>query len=113
MVASVLPATLSTRSLAGSEPADALDPVVVTVMAEVGIDITANTPRRWTDADLGAADVVVTMGCGDACPTVPGKRHEDWPLDDPAGQTIVAVRSIRNQIEQHVIDLVNTLTVDE
>ena len=70
----------------GSEPADAVNPAAVQAMAEVGIDIAARTPRRWSDSDLAAADVVVTMGCGDTCPYIPGKRYEDWPLDDPAGQ---------------------------
>ena len=94
----------------GSEPADALNPAVVQAMREVGIDITHNTPRRWTDADLDAADVVVTMGCGDTCPYVPGKRYEDWPLDDPAGQPIEQVRPIRDEIRRRVLQLLDTLT---
>lgn len=93
----------------GSEPASALNPAVVTAMAEVGIDITRNLPRQWTDADLDAADVVVTMGCGDTCPYVPGRRYEDWALDDPAGQPIERVRCIRDDIKQRVEDLLGTL----
>jgi protein-tyrosine-phosphatase len=93
----------------GSEPAEQLNPVVVDAMREVGIDITRNTPRRWTDADLDAADVVITMGCGDTCPYVPGKRYEDWPVDDPAGQPIERVRPIRDEIEQRVTRLLDML----
>jgi len=93
----------------GSEPADALNPAVVETMREVGIDITRNAPRRWTDSDLDAADIVVTMGCGDACPYIPGKRYEDWPLDDPAGLPIERVRPIRDQIKQRVTRLLDTL----
>ena len=94
----------------GSDPAKALNPVVAEAMREVAIDITHNTPRKWTDADLDAADVVVTMGCGDACPYVPGKRFEDWPLDDPAGLPIERVRPIRDEIEQRVTLLLDSLT---
>jgi protein-tyrosine-phosphatase len=93
----------------GSEPADALNPVVVEAMREVGIDITHNTPRQWSDFDLHAADVVVTMGCGDTCPYVVGKRYEDWPLDDPAGQPLERVRPVRDQIKQHVSELLESL----
>jgi protein-tyrosine-phosphatase len=93
----------------GSEPADALNSAVIEAMREVGIDIAHNTPRRWTDADLDAADVVVTMGCGDACPYIPGKRYEDWPLDDPAGLPIERVRPIRDQIRHRVMQLLDTL----
>ena len=71
---------------AGSEPADQVNAVAVAAMAEVGIDIAGARPQRWTDAAIRTADVVVTMGCGDTCPFVPGVRYEDWPLDDPAGQ---------------------------
>src|SRR5689334_11892443 len=70
----------------GSEPAREVNPIAVAAMAEVGIDIAGATPQRWTDATIEEADVVITMGCGDRCPYVPGKRYEDWPLDDPAGQ---------------------------
>lgn len=93
----------------GSEPADALNPVAVEAMREVGIDIAAQTPRRWTDGDFQAADVVVTMGCGDACPYVPAKRYEDWALDDPAGQDLAHVRPIRDAIEKRVRDLLDSL----
>ena len=95
----------------GSEPADQVNPAAVAAMAEVGIDITAEQPKRWTDEMFGAADVVVTMGCGDTCPYVPGKRYEDWPLDDPAGQGVDAVRPIRDEIEQRVRGLLASLGV--
>jgi protein-tyrosine-phosphatase len=97
----------------GSEPADVLNPTAVAAMAEVGIDITRNIPRRWTDADLDAAHVVVTMGCGETCPYVPGRRYEDWPLDDPAGQPIERVRPIRDEIRRRVIHLLGSLAVDD
>lgn len=93
----------------GTEPADSVNPVAAAAMAEVGIDITTATPRRWSDTDLEAADVVITMGCGDTCPYVPGTRYEDWPLDDPAGQDLEAVRPIRDEIEQRVRDLLAAL----
>ena len=93
----------------GSEPADTVNPAAVAAMAEAGIDIAGRTPRRWSDSDLDAADVVVTMGCGDTCPYIPGKRYEDWKLDDPAGQGIDAVRPIRDEIERRVRDLLETL----
>jgi arsenate reductase len=95
---------------AGSEPADQVNPSAIAAMREVGIDIEHHTPRRWTDADLETADVVVTMGCGDSCPFVPGTRYEDWPLDDPAGQGLEAVRPIRDEIEQRVRDLLASLS---
>ena len=79
---------------AGSEPADRLNPVAVEAMVEVGIDIAHHVPQRWTDAQLAQADVVVTMGCGDTCPFVPGTRYEDWPLDDPASLRVDAVRPL-------------------
>ncbi len=91
----------------GSEPAEALNPAVVAAMAERGIDIRAEVPRRWADDDVRAADVVVTMGCGDACPFYPGRRYEDWELDDPAGQPVESVRRIRDDIESRVRNLVN------
>ena len=93
----------------GSEPASAVNPAAVEAMAEVGIDIAGRTPRRWSDSDFEMADVVVTMGCGDTCPYVPGKRYEDWKLNDPAGQGIEAVRPIRNEIERRVRELLETL----
>ncbi len=94
---------------AGSEPADRINPVAVQAMAEVGIDITANTPQVLRPDDVRASDVVITMGCGDACPIFPGKRYEDWALDDPAGQGIDAVRPIRDDIEARVRSLVDEL----
>ena len=95
---------------AGSEPAAQINPVAVAAMAEVGIDITAETPKRleWETAE--SSDVIITMGCGDACPIFPGKRYEDWKLDDPAGQGIETVRAIRDQIRTRVADLVSELT---
>jgi arsenate reductase len=89
----------------GSEPAHEVNPSAVAAMAEVGIDITGAFPQRWTDEIVRAADVVVTMGCGDACPVFPGKRYEDWALDDPAGKGLDAVRPIRDEIERRVRDL--------
>ena len=95
----------------GSEPAGAVNPAAVQAMAEAGIDIAGRTPRRWSDSDLEAADVVVTMGCGDTCPYIPGKRYEDWKLDDPAGQGVDAVRPIRDEIERRVRELLESLGV--
>jgi arsenate reductase (thioredoxin) len=94
----------------GSEPASQINPAAVAVMAEVGIDITAEFPKPWTDEIVRAADVVVTMGCGDACPLYPGKRYEDWELDDPAGQDVDAVRPIRDEIRGRVEALLSSLT---
>jgi arsenate reductase (thioredoxin) len=94
---------------AGSQPADAVNPVAVAAMAEVGIDLAAASPKALTDAAVQEADVVVTMGCGDACPFYPGKRYEEWPLDDPAGQDIEAVRPIRDEIRSRVEALVSEL----
>ncbi|MBI5161994.1 MAG: arsenate reductase ArsC [Micrococcales bacterium] len=87
---------------AGSEPADRINPVAVQAMAEVGIDIAAHRPQVLDVEDVRASDAVVTMGCGDACPVFPGKRYEDWTLDDPAGQPIEAVRRIRDDIRGRV-----------
>jgi arsenate reductase (thioredoxin) len=84
---------------AGSAPADRLNPAVVAAMAEVGIDLSRELPKPLTDEFVRAADVVITMGCGDACPIYPGKRYEDWQLQDPAGQPIEVVRAIRDQID--------------
>ena len=95
----------------GSEPADQLNPAAIEAMAEVGIDITRERPKLWTDENIAAADVVVTMGCGDTCPYVPGKRYEDWELDDPAGQDLAAVRPIRDEIGQRVRALLESLDV--
>jgi protein-tyrosine-phosphatase len=86
----------------GSEPADHVNPAAVAAMNEVGIDLAQEQPRRWRDADLEAADIVITMGCGDTCPYVPGTRHEDWPIDDPAGLPVDAVRPIRDDIRARV-----------
>ena len=90
---------------AGSEPADQINPVAVAAMAEDGIDITAETPKLLTTDAVRESDVVITMGCGDTCPIFPGKRYEDWELDDPAGQDLAAVRAIRDQIKQRVTAL--------
>lgn len=87
---------------AGSEPADQVNPVAVQAMAEVGIDMTAEQPKVLTDDAVRDSDVVVTMGCGDTCPFFPGKRYEDWELDDPAGQGIDAVRAIRDDIRGRI-----------
>lgn len=95
----------------GSEPADEVNPSAVAAMAEVGVDITGNQPQRWTDATVGSADVVVTMGCGDTCPVLPGKRYLDWPLDDPAGKGVEDVRPVRDEIEQRVRGLLGELGV--
>ena len=95
----------------GSEPAAEVNPVAIAAMAEVGIDITGAYPKPWTDEVVQAADVVVTMGCGDACPFHPSKRYEDWELDDPAGQGIEAVRPIRDEIERRVRGLLASLGV--
>ncbi len=95
----------------GSEPASAVNPMAVAAMAERGIDIGGEVPRRWVDAELQVADVIVTMGCGDECPLYPGRRYVDWPLDDPAGQPIEAVRRIRDEIEGRVRGLLAELAV--
>ena len=95
----------------GSEPASEVNAAAIDAMAEVGIDITTEFPKPWTDEIVRAADVVVTMGCGDACPLFPGKRYLDWVLDDPAGQSIDAVRPIRDDIEQRVRALMDELGV--
>lgn len=97
---------------AGSAPAEEVNPAAVEAMAEVGIDISDAHPQRWTDAMIQAADVVVTMGCGDECPYVPGTRYEDWELEDPAGQGLDAVRPIRDDIERRVRALLSSLGVD-
>lgn len=96
----------------GSEPADAVNPAAVAAMAERGIDIAQEYPKPWTDGIVRSADVVVTMGCGDACPYFPGKRYEDWQLDDPAGQDVAAVRPIRDEVERRVLELLASLGVE-
>jgi arsenate reductase len=94
---------------AGSEPADRLNPAVVEAMQEVGIDISAERPKRLEDAMVRESDVVITMGCGDACPIYPGKRYEDWELEDPAGKDLETVRRIRDEIRDRVTTLVEAL----
>jgi protein-tyrosine-phosphatase len=94
---------------AGSEPGDMVNPVAVAAMAEDGIDIMGKTPRLLDVDDVRAADVVITMGCGDACPVFPGKRYEDWDLDDPAGLALEKVRPIRDEIRRRVDALVAEL----
>jgi protein-tyrosine-phosphatase len=94
----------------GSEPGNALNPTAVEAMAEVGIDISEEFPKPWTDEIVRAADVVITMGCGDACPVFPGKRYLDWELDDPAGQDLVSVRCIRDEIRERVERLITELS---
>ncbi len=98
---------------AGSQPAEYINPVALRAMAEDGIDITTETPKLLTDAAVREADVVVTMGCGDACPFYPGKRYEDWVLDDPAGQDLEHVRPIRDEIRTRVATLIGELTSAE
>jgi arsenate reductase (thioredoxin) len=94
---------------AGSEPADQVNPAAVQVMAEVGIDIAAEKPKILTDQAVRESDVVITMGCGDTCPFYPGKRYEDWVLDDPAGKDVAAVRPIRDEIRRRVEALLDDL----
>jgi arsenate reductase len=101
--------SITVRS-AGSEPADHLNPRVVEAMREVGVDISAEMPKPMTGNMVKAADVVITMGCGDACPIYPGKRYEDWELEDPAGKDLETVRRIRDDIEARVRTLVAELT---
>lgn len=95
----------------GSEPGAEINPVAVEAMRERGIDISAEFPKPWTDETVRAADAVISMGCGDACPIFPGKRYEEWELDDPAGQDLAAVRVVRDQIEARVRTLLNELSV--
>ena len=95
----------------GSEPANEVNPAAVTAMAEIGIDISGEAPKVWTDEIVRAADVVVTMGCGDTCPVFPGKRYIDWTLADPAGQGVEAVRPIRDEIDRRVRVLLAELGV--
>ena len=94
---------------AGSAPKDSINPIAVEAMAELGIDIAHNTPKVLTPAAVQASDAVITMGCGDACPFYPGKRYEDWVLDDPAGQGIESVREIRDEIKKRVEQLLSEL----
>jgi arsenate reductase len=97
---------------AGSVPADQINPVAVDAMQELGIDIRAERPKVLTTQTVQASDVVITMGCGDACPIFPGKRYEDWKLDDPAGQGIESVRPIRDEIRARVLTLLHKLGVE-
>ena len=94
---------------AGSAPADEINPSVVEAMAEVGVDLSAEYPKPLTDEVVRASDVVITMGCGDACPIYPGKRYEDWELEDPAGKTLEEVRPIRDELDRRVQALLGDL----
>jgi arsenate reductase (thioredoxin) len=94
---------------AGSDPADQINPAVVEAMAELGLDMSEERPKLLTDDLVRPADVVITMGCGDACPVYPGKRYEDWVLDDPAGQDLETVRRIRDEIDRRVSALAKDL----
>ncbi len=95
---------------AGSEPADELNPAVVEAMRELGIDIAAERPKKLEDGMVRESDIVVTMGCGDACPVYPGKRYEDWELEDPAGKDLETVRGIRDEIKSRVYALLSDLS---
>ncbi|MEN3318233.1 MAG: hypothetical protein V7643_1634 [Mycobacterium sp.] len=95
----------------GSEPTDQINPAAVAVMAEKGIDITSEHPKHWTDEMVEAAEVVVTMGCGDTCPIIPGRSYVDWKLPDPAGQPMDVVRPVRDEIEVRVRDLLLSLGI--
>ncbi|MGY1948459.1 arsenate reductase ArsC [Nocardia asiatica] len=95
----------------GSEPGEQINPAAVEAMAEVGIDITTEFPKPWTEEILQAADVIITMGCGDACPLYPGRRYEEWDLDDPAGLDVAAIRPIRAEIETRVRHLLAELDI--
>jgi protein-tyrosine-phosphatase len=95
----------------GSEPGYEINPSAIAAMAERGIDISREFPKPWTDEIVQAADVVITMGCGDACPVFPGKRYLDWPLDDPAGKSVEDVRPVRDAIERRVRALLDELDV--
>jgi protein-tyrosine-phosphatase len=96
----------------GSEPGDRVNPAAIAAMKERGIDISGEYPKPWTDEIVRAADVVITMGCGDACPVFPGKRYEEWTLHDPAGLEVAAVRPIRDEIERRVLRLLDLLDVE-
>ena len=94
---------------AGSAPADEINPAVAEAMAEIGVDLSREFPKPLTDDAVRASDVVITMGCGDACPIYPGKRYEDWQLDDPAGRDVAAVRVIRDEIDARVQRLIDEI----
>jgi protein-tyrosine-phosphatase len=95
---------------AGTEPADQLNPAVVEAMQEIGIDISAERPKRLEDGMVRESDVVITMGCGDACPIYPGKRYEDWDLEDPSGKDLETVRGIRDEIAARIDALISELS---
>ncbi|MBE1514801.1 arsenate reductase ArsC [Nesterenkonia halotolerans] len=95
----------------GTQPKDAVNPIAVEAMAEIGIDISQSLPQKLSDEAVQESDVVITMGCGDECPFYPGKRYEDWTLDDPAGQNLETVRTIRDDIRGRVQELVGSLNV--
>jgi protein-tyrosine-phosphatase len=95
----------------GSEPTDQVNPAAIAAMTECGIDISSEFPKPWTDEVVRAADVVITMGCGDACPVFPGKRYEEWTLDDPAGKEVAEVRPVRDEIERRVLTLLDQIGV--
>ncbi len=95
----------------GSEPASEVNQSAVAAMAEAGIDISQEFPKPWVDEFVLAADVVVTMGCGDACPLLPGKHYEDWELDDPSGKTVDEIRPVRDEIRRRVVDLLDRLGI--
>jgi protein-tyrosine-phosphatase len=107
-LAHLAPNRVNVRS-AGSEPADQINPTAVEAMAEEGIDITGEVPKLLTTETVKESDVVITMGCGDACPVFPGKRYEDWQLDDPAGKGLAAVRPIRDDIKHRIQGLLDGL----
>ncbi len=98
---------------AGSDPADTINPAVIEAMAEIGVDMSEEFPKPLTDEVVRAADVVITMGCGDACPIYPGKRYEDWALEDPAGQDLDTVRQIRDDLDGRIRVLVGELVPDD
>ena len=97
---------------AGSAPADQVNPAAVEAMAEEGIDLAAASPKFLTTEAVQASDVVITMGCGDACPVFPGKRYEDWALEDPAGKGVESVRPIRDDIKRRVVELLTSLDIE-
>jgi arsenate reductase len=95
----------------GSEPGAEVNPAAIGAMRERGIDISGEFPKPWTDEVVRAADVVITMGCGDACPVFPGKRYEEWVLDDPAGKSVADIRPVRDEIERRVLTLLDELAI--
>jgi arsenate reductase len=95
----------------GSEPGAEVNPAAIDAMRERGIDISGEFPKPWTDEVVRAADVVITMGCGDACPVFPGKRYEEWVLDDPAGKSVADIRPVRDEIERRVLTLLDELAI--